>query len=109
MGYPTGQVDSAGLAKVGSNVTHAAEVFDKAFSAQADVLAGGSTLAGWATGAALPATTAAWSTFVGNFAGQIRSFGADLGTTASDYESADSAAADLVVGAGAGRHGRAFE
>ena len=117
MGYPSGQVDIPGLAKVGSSVTHCAGAFEKAFSAESGVLAPGSTLTGWATGAAVAAATEAWSTFVRNLAGQIRSFGADLSSASSAYQSTDSTAADRVAGAGtslaspfrAGRHGRAFE
>lgn len=100
MGYPNGQVDIPGLAKIGGNVTHSADAFDKAFSAQADVLAPGSTLTGWATGAALPGVTDAWSTFVKTLAGQVRSFGVDLTKASNEYQATDDAAADRVSRAG---------
>ena len=99
MGYPNGQVDIAGLAEVGGHVTHTAETFEKAYSGQAAAVAPGSTLAGWATGAVLPAATEAWSQFVTDLAGQVRSFGTGLTTAANEYRRADQAAADRVGGA----------
>jgi hypothetical protein len=102
VGYPNGQVDIPGLAKVGSNVTHSAESFDKAFSGHADALTPDSTFTGWSTGASVASATQAWSTFVKNLTGQVRAFGADLTTSSAAYESTDTAAAERVKQAGAG-------
>jgi hypothetical protein len=102
VGYPKGQVDIPGLAKVGDNVLQAAEAFEKAFSAHTAALDPGSTMTGWATGAALPGATQAWSTFIKGLAGQVASFGAGLTKASNDYAATDSAAAARIGTAGAG-------
>jgi hypothetical protein len=104
VGYPNGQVDIPGLTKVGSNVTHSAEAFDKAHSSHAETLAPGSAYPGWATGASLAGAADAWSTFMKNLADQVRTFGENLTTTANEYQATDNAAADQVHQAGAGSH-----
>jgi hypothetical protein len=100
--YSGGEVYIPDLAKVGRDVSDAADAFDKAYSAPADALAPGPAWTGWATGEALPMATGAWSTFVSNLADQIRAFGADLTRTSQDYRAADNAAAYLLAAANAG-------
>lgn len=99
---PTGQVDIPGLAKIGSTVTATAAAFARAHTAQAHALNPASGLSGWATGAALGSASDAWATFMKALAGQVRAFGADLSTSASDYQATDDAAAAQLRASGAG-------
>ena len=102
MTHPTGQVDIPGLRVIGDTVTESSTAFAKAHTAQPDAVRPGSTLTGWATGAALANADDVWSAFMKALAGQVRSFGASLTTAAGDYQATDDDAAARVRNAGAG-------
>ena len=102
MTVPTGQVDIPALTKIGGTVTAAANAITQAHTAQADILAPGDALAGWATQTALGAASQSWATFVRTLAGQVRSFGTDLTTSARDYRATDDAAAARLRASGTG-------
>lgn len=103
--YPTGQVDIPGLKKISDTVTDSSIAFARAYTAQADAVRPGSTLTGWATGAALANASDAWSTFVKTLAGEVQSFGANLTASANEYQTTDDAAGARVQNAAAGRPG----
>ena len=96
MGYPTGQVDIAGLAKAGSTAEHTAATFTHPHSP----LVPAGALDGWTSAAALAHAAQVWTTFLGNLAGQVRDFGADLSASAAQYQDADTTAAHRVAAAG---------
>ena len=102
MGYPTGQVDIPGLGNVGAAVEHAAS----SFAQPHDPLAPAGVLHGWASEAALSRAGEVWPVFIGNLAGQIRGFGADLTATAGAYRDVDAAAAQRVTAADGRQHAR---
>ena len=102
MTHPTGQVDIPGLAKIGRTVTGSADAFAKAYTAQAGAVQPGSALTGWATGPALVTASDAWATFMKTLSAEVRSFGAGLTRSASDYQAADDAAAARLRTTGAG-------
>jgi hypothetical protein len=99
---PTGQVDIPGLAKIGSTVTAASAAFTKAYTAQAAELKPGIAFTGWAADAALGTASEVWATFMKTLADQVRSFGADLTTSAKEYQAADDAAAARLRATGSG-------
>ena len=98
----SGQVDIPALAKIGGTVTAAAAAFTKAHTAQAEAMRPGVAFTGWATDAALATASQAWATFMKTLAGQVHSFGADLTSSASEYQATDDAAAARLRATGAG-------
>ena len=96
MGYPTTEVDTTGLAGIGSMVERSAA----AFKAPLDPLHPAEALTGWASGAALTAAGTAWTEFLGNLTGEVQAFGAGMSRAAAAYRAADTQSADRVGRAG---------
>ena len=94
------QVDTFGLAKVGSAVSDSAEAFAKAHTSRADQLVAAGALPGWSSGAALDATAQAWGGFLRQLSAQVETLGTELTRTAADFRAADAAAGNRVTAAG---------
>ncbi|GIM90932.1 hypothetical protein [Paractinoplanes toevensis] len=94
------EVDLPGLVKVGGAVAAASDGFRTAYTGNESDLPPAAGSAGWATDAALRRAAAAWQTFTGNLAGQVRAFGDGLTASARALQASDQAAADRVGGAG---------
>ncbi|RZU51265.1 excreted virulence factor EspC (type VII ESX diderm) [Krasilnikovia cinnamomea] len=99
MGYPTGQVDTVALGKVGAAVQQSSAKFSRAFGAHAGQVGAVGALQGWGTGDVLAEAEHAWSTFVGNLAAQVNAHGTSLSQSAKEYAAADRDAAGRIAAA----------
>jgi len=100
VGQPVSQVDTYGLAKVGSAVTGSAAGFAEAYSSVAGVLAASGALDGWSSGPALTGAAHAWGAFLAQLAAQVERTGADLTRSADEFRAADAAAGNRITVAG---------
>jgi hypothetical protein len=100
VGQSISQVDTFGLAKVGSAVAQTSAGFATAYASRADALAAAGALDGWATGAALTVAAEAWGAFLKQLAAQVDAVGADLTRAADEFRAADAAAGNRVTVAG---------
>jgi hypothetical protein len=100
VGQPVSQVDTFGLARVGSAVTQSSAGFATAFTSRADALAAAGALDGWAAGAALAGAAQAWGAFLRQLSVQVGQAGADLTRSAGEFRAADAAAGNRIAVAG---------
>jgi hypothetical protein len=100
MGQSVSQVDTVGLAKIGSAVQRTSAGFAAAHTSRAAALTSAGTMSGWATGGALDGAATTWGAFFQQLTTQAEAVGADLTRSAEEFRAADAAAGNRVTVAG---------
>ncbi len=100
MGQSISQVDTFGLAKVGSAVQASSAGFAEAYTSRATELTAAGAAPDWATSAAVTNAAQAWAAFTKSLAAQVDTLGADLSRAATEFRAADQASGDRIAVAG---------